>query len=183
VRARKAVALVAPSRTFTKPANNRAHARAVIGCFHRSAEGARVGSNSLGARENEAFNKTFIAGVRCYVKAEFKPEFGESRVRKSVSNVAEEHQVKNARRHCIAPHPFVKYEAEFAAVAHVEECDIKCVVPTRGETQEAKVNSGERAREWARGLREQCDWRGEWGVWREPVKRCKRAAELQGAAL
>ena len=97
--------------------------------------------------------------------------------------MAEEHQVKNARRHCVAPHPFVKHEAEFAAVTYVEERDIKCVVPTRGETQEAKVNSGERAREWAGRFREQCDWRGEWGVWREPVKRCKRASELQRAAL
>ena len=87
----QAVVLVALSRTLTQPTNNRAHARAVSGCFHRSAEGARVGSDSFWARENEAFNKPFIAGVRCYVKAEFKPKFGESRVRKSVSNVAKQH--------------------------------------------------------------------------------------------
>jgi hypothetical protein len=89
--ARQAVVLVALSRTLTQPTNNRAHARAVIGCFHRCPEGARVCSNSLWARENEAFNKPFIAGVRCYIKAEFKPEIGESRIRKSVANVAKQH--------------------------------------------------------------------------------------------
>jgi hypothetical protein len=63
----------------------------VIGCFHRSSEGARVGSYSFWARENEAFNKSFIAGGGCYIKAAFKPEIGESRVRKSVAHVAKQH--------------------------------------------------------------------------------------------
>ena len=164
--ARKAVVRVALSRTLTQPTNNRAHARAVSGCFHSSAEGARVGSDSFWARENEAFNKPFIAGVRRYVQAEFKPEIGESRVRKAVAHVAKQHQVKDARRYCIAPHPFVKYEAEFAAVAYVKERDIKCVVPTRGQAQKAKVNRGECTGEWAGRLRKQCDGRGERGVWR-----------------